>query len=317
MRLLRLLAIYYQTRMKLAKLRIHLLPRRGWRVLDVGSGNGPTPAADVLCDRFVCDDTERVAPLKLDRPFVCGDVHDLPFADSAFDFVYCSHLLEHTIDPTRAIAELQRVARGGYIEVPSEYLEKAAKSTAAHLWFVRQEDRTLVFFPKPAGMLDPVINGIFDKLLMDRDELYTAFYWARFYDLFNIRFVWRGTIPHRVEGSARPVEDFSKGQESLPSLERIAQLRETSQSAPAEDSAKLPRVRGFIKRLIRLYYATGKDFDYLDLLACPVCKKPLQRSTKLQRFICADCRKWYPWIGGIPCLIRGAAQNMDSFPGAR
>ncbi len=79
-------------------------------MLDVGSGNGPTPAADVLCDRFVCDDTERTAPLKLDRPFVFGDVQDLPFVDSAFDFVYCSHLLEHTIDPTRAISELQRVA---------------------------------------------------------------------------------------------------------------------------------------------------------------------------------------------------------------
>ena len=317
MGLLRPLAIYYQTRMKLAKLRIHLLPRRGWRVLDVGSGNGPFPAADVLCDLFVGDDTERVAPLKLDRPFVSGDVQDLPFLDSAFDFVYCSHLLEHTIDPTRAISELQRVARGGYIEVPTEYLEKTAKSTAAHLWFVRQEGSTLVFFPKPAGTLDTLINVIFDKRLMDHDDLYTAFYWARFYDLFNIPFVWRGTIPYRVEGLARSVEVFSKGKEVVPSPEWIARLRETSKSASTGDSTTPAKVRGFIKRLIRFYYTAGKKFDYLDLLACPVCKRPLQRSTELQRFICADCRKWYPWIGGIPFLTRPAAQNMDSFPGDR
>lgn len=317
MGLLRPLAIYYQTRMKLAKLRIHLLPRRGWRVLDVGSGDGPTPAADVLCDRFVGDDAERTAPLKLDRPFVSGDAQDLPFVDGAFDFVYCSHLLEHTTDPARAISELQRVARAGYIEAPSEYLEKAAKSTAAHLWFVRQENRTLVFSPKPAGTLDTLINVIFDELLMYKDDLYTAFHWARFYDLFNIRFVWRGTIPHRVEGVVQSVEVFSKGKESLPSPERIARLRGTSKSARAGDSAALSKTKGFIKHLIRLYYAAGKNFDYLDLLACPVCKKPLQRSTELQRFICADCRKWYPWIEGIPCLIRAAAQNLDSSPGAR
>ncbi|HRY29776.1 MAG TPA: methyltransferase domain-containing protein [Elusimicrobiota bacterium] len=310
MGLLRPLAIYYQTKMKLAKLRIHLLPRRGDRVLDVGSGDGPTPAADVLCDRFVGDDAERTAPLKLDRPFVSGDVQDLPFADGAFDFVYCSHLLEHTTDPARAIAELQRVAKAGYIEAPSEYLEKAAKSTAAHLWFVRQENRTLVFSPKPAGTLDTLVNVVFDELLMYKDDLYTAFHWSRFYDLFNIRFVWRGTIPHRIEGKARPADAFLKGKESLPSAERIARLREMFKAARAGDSAALSLAKGFLKKLIRLYYATGKKFDHLDLLACPVCKKPLQRSTELQRFTCVSCRTWYPWIEGVPCLIRAAAQDL-------
>jgi uncharacterized protein YbaR (Trm112 family)/SAM-dependent methyltransferase len=312
MGLLRPLAIYYQARMKLAKLRIHLLPRRRWRVLDVGSGDGPTPAADVLCDRFVGDDAERTAPLKLDRPFVSGDVQDLPFVDGAFDFVYCSHLLEHTTDPARAILELQRVARGGYVEVPSEYLEKAAKSTASHLWFVRRESRTLVFSPKPTGTLDALINGIFENSLMNRDDLYTAFHWARYYDLFNIGLVWCDAIPHRVEGSVRSEDVFAKASESLPSAERIARLRETFRSARTGDSATLSLVKSLIKRLIRHYYATGKQIDYLDLLACPVCKQSLRRSTELHRFVCSSCRKWYPWIEGIPCLVRAAAHELDS-----
>ncbi|HVP15671.1 MAG TPA: class I SAM-dependent methyltransferase, partial [Terriglobales bacterium] len=132
MSLLGLLPRWYQARMKAAKLRNHLRPRRSWLVLDVGSGDGPAPAADVLCDRFVADDAERVAPLRLDRPFVSGDLEHLPFRDGAFDFVYCSHVLEHTADPARAIGELERVARAGYVEVPAEYLEKTAKSTPSH-----------------------------------------------------------------------------------------------------------------------------------------------------------------------------------------
>ena len=312
MGLLRPLAVCFQVRMKLAKLRIHLLPQRGWLVLDVGSGDGPTPAADVLCDRFVGDDAERTAPLKMDRPFVSGDVQDLPFVDRAFDFVYCSHLLEHTTDPGRAISELQRVAGGGYIEVPSEYLEKAAKSTASHLWFVRLEERTLVFSPKPTGTLDTLINGVFDEMLMNRDDLYTAFHWARFYDLFNIGVVWSGAVPHRVEGVVRSGDAFAKATEFLPSAERIARLRETFKSTRAGDSAPLAPARNLLKRLIRRYYASGKRVDYLDLLACPVCKQPIRRSLELHRFTCSSCHTWYPWIEGVPCLVRAAAQKLDS-----
>lgn len=42
-----------------------------------------------------------------------------PFADGQFDFAICSHTLEDIRDPIWACAELQRVARAGYIEVPS------------------------------------------------------------------------------------------------------------------------------------------------------------------------------------------------------
>jgi SAM-dependent methyltransferase len=296
MGLLRPLAIYYETRMKLAKLRIHLLPRRGWRVLDVGSGDGPTPAADVLCDRFVGDDAERTAPLKLDRPFVSGDAQDLPFVDGAFDFVYCSHVLEHTTDPTRAISELQRVARAGYIEVPSEYLEKAAKSTAAHLWFVRQENRALVFSPKPAGTLEPLINLAFDERLMEK-MTYTAFHW-RGYDLFIIRFVWRGTIPHRVEGSVQFVEVFSKAGVLLPGPGRPA---EGTQIMRASDAHHVK---------IKTFYQTPdtalprrRQNLITSTFACPVCKK-LCNVRRSSSGLSASTAEWYPWIGGIPCLIR-------------
>jgi uncharacterized protein YbaR (Trm112 family)/SAM-dependent methyltransferase len=309
------IALYYKTRTKWTKLRNHLRPRRAWRVLDIGSGNGPTPSADVLCDRFVGDDAERVAPICLDRPFVSGDVEDLPFADGAFDFAYCSHLLEHTGDPARAIAELERVARAGYIEVPSEYLEKAAKSTPSHYWFVRLENGTLVFSPKPAGVLDETINRVFDETLMERDALYTAFHWSRFYTLFNIGLRWSGTIPHRVSAypSARTI-DFVKGAEDLSTEERIERLREVITRARERSSARPHPLawRGVLKRLIRWYYRTGKSFDLLEVLVCPACKGRLEAFESTEQLACPACRKEYPLIAGVPCLVKSAARDLPA-----
>jgi uncharacterized protein YbaR (Trm112 family)/SAM-dependent methyltransferase len=303
-----LLPFFYRTRTKAARLRNHLRPRRSWRVLDIGSGDGPTPAADVLCDRFVGDDTERNAPILLDRPFVSGDVEHLPFRDQAFDFVYCSHLLEHTRDPARAIAELERVARAGYVEVPSEYLERAAKSTPTHFWFVRREGDALVFSPKPEGVLNERLNRIFDQELMGKDPLYTAFHWARFYSLFNIGISWQGRLPCRVEGPpAAQDSSFTKGAEEADSPGRLIVLGQVIARARAA-SRGAPGWRGGLKRLIRRWYASGKTFDLFDLLACPQCRGALSPSADRSRLVCASCRLAYPLIDGVPILVPSSAR---------
>ncbi|HEY0283805.1 MAG TPA: methyltransferase domain-containing protein [Vicinamibacterales bacterium] len=46
-----------------------------------------------------------------------------PFADKQFDFVVCSHTLEDIRDPLWVCSELMRVAKAGYIEVPSRIFE--------------------------------------------------------------------------------------------------------------------------------------------------------------------------------------------------
>ena len=307
MGLLQLLPLYFKTRFKLIKLRNHLRPKRSWRILDVGSGDGPSPAADVLCDRFVGDDTERTAPIRLDRPFVSGDVECLPFRDGAFDFVYCSHLLEHTRDPSRAISELERVARAGYVEVPSEYLEKAALSTPTHYWFVSEEGGGLVFRAKPSGVLDPELNRMFNERLWNHDPLYTAFMWANFYTLFNIGLRWQGRLPHRVEGASRADSaTFSKGSEQAGSPERIATLQAVIERARA-DSRRRRGWRGMLKRWIRRWYAGGKSFDMFDLLACPLCRGGLSRDAGGSQLVCRSCRKTFPMVEGVPILVPDAA----------
>ena len=48
-----------------------------------------------------------------------------PFADDQFDFAVCSHTLEDVRDPVFVCAELNRVARAGYLEVPSRLEEQS------------------------------------------------------------------------------------------------------------------------------------------------------------------------------------------------
>lgn len=51
------------------------------------------------------------------------DHEPYPFADKSVDFVICSHTLEDVRDPLRVCAEMIRIAKRGYVEVPSRVWE--------------------------------------------------------------------------------------------------------------------------------------------------------------------------------------------------
>lgn len=92
----------------------------GTRVLEVGSGLGILAAqVAAAADRVEVVGLERsseqiAAAMPAARVrYVPGDAHELPFADSEFDLVYCRYLLEHVADPARVLAEMRRVTRSG------------------------------------------------------------------------------------------------------------------------------------------------------------------------------------------------------------
>jgi hypothetical protein len=98
-------------------------------VLDVGGGARPFPRADWVIDALPYEargqlgwDGERAGERFGPDTWVQRDVCDRapwPFADKQFDFAVCSHTLEDVRDPVWVCAELQRVAAGGYVEVPA------------------------------------------------------------------------------------------------------------------------------------------------------------------------------------------------------
>jgi SAM-dependent methyltransferase len=90
------------------------------KVLDIGSGAYPFPYATVLVERFIGKTEHRHDKLVTNgKPLAIANISALPFRDKHFDFVYCSHVLEHVEEPIRACAEIMRVGRRGYIETPT------------------------------------------------------------------------------------------------------------------------------------------------------------------------------------------------------
>jgi ubiquinone/menaquinone biosynthesis C-methylase UbiE/glycosyltransferase involved in cell wall biosynthesis len=142
----------------------------GERVLDVGGGQRPLKRADVSIDLDVEDGLHRQGQIiSREKPLVCGNVEQLPFADKAFDVVCCRMVLEHVIDPAQACRELQRVAKRGFLETPNLFWE-AFYGHPTHRWVVSWEEptRTLVFTRKPFERI-PFKSAILPVLLTQRD----------------------------------------------------------------------------------------------------------------------------------------------------
>lgn len=127
-----------------ARARFALSPSE--RVLDVGCGALPFAAATHLCDVSRSDDSQRLlGPLpRLALPFFEASAECLPLGDKSFDFVHCTHVLEHLRDPAAACRELSRVGRRGYVECPASWIERVFHSPD-HRWLVDHEQGRLVF----------------------------------------------------------------------------------------------------------------------------------------------------------------------------
>jgi len=118
-------------------------------ILDVGSGHNPFPKATILSDRFFERTTHRREDIVLDnRPFLILDIHHLPFKDKSLDYIYCSHVIEHTDTPDQVCNEFMRAGKAGYIETPTlmkDMLFSWAKEMG-HKWYLVAFGRRLIFF---------------------------------------------------------------------------------------------------------------------------------------------------------------------------
>ena len=123
----------------------------GDKVLDMGSGHIPFPLATHLADISLSDHTIGRAgvPFKhVDgKPLYECSVEQTSFADKEFDFVYCSHVLEHVSNPEAACKELMRIGKRGYIECPTKGKDTLFNTAQGsnHLWSVECINGTLCF----------------------------------------------------------------------------------------------------------------------------------------------------------------------------
>lgn len=264
-------------------------------VLDVGSGNDPHPRADLLCDKFVLDDTERQGGLVLDRPLVGGELERLPFKDKSIDFALATHVLEHVDDPAAAVAELARVAKRGYVETPAEFGGKLL-DLPGHRWYVRKEGGTLVFTGKSKGMFDGEMNRVGFTLWQAKDPAFMRLFWSH-RDLFFVEHHWEGSLDCEVvrpDGELFEPEEFFHANVEEPVMDK------TAARSPKE------RLKGAIRDYYRSsFYGPKRPVDLAALCACPACRADLIFEAEAVR--CTGCGASYPLIRrgaqAVPMLI--------------
>ena len=165
----------------------------GQRVLDIGSGGHPFPYATVLTDRYADNSPwGRTVRDDIKTPFVVSDVHELPFGDKSFDFVYSSHVLECVKDPLAACREIMRVGKRGYIETPTLGKDMLfAWARGIQTWHVVGIGRHLCFFEYSDRQLDGIRSPLWRDRVLGKwhDPLQEIFYDNQ--DIFNVMFPWK------------------------------------------------------------------------------------------------------------------------------
>ena len=158
------------------------------KVVDVGGGAAPFPRADYVIDALPfaklgagsdgnIHERLGVSPRYSEDRWIQVDLCDRrpwPIADKAFDFAICSHLLEDIRDPIWVCSELRRIAKAGYIEVPSRVVEQSKgvenprhAGFYHHRWLVTRSENGLELRHKP-HVLHSVRDAIVTHLSPDR-----------------------------------------------------------------------------------------------------------------------------------------------------
>lgn len=103
-------------------------------VLDVGAWGKPFTRADIVLDHMPYETRglygrDGAEPERFNaQSWIVMDICDRtpwPLEDNSIDFAVCSHTLEDVRDPIWVCHELARVAKAGYIEVPSRLEEQS------------------------------------------------------------------------------------------------------------------------------------------------------------------------------------------------
>lgn len=182
-------------------------------VIDIGSGDKPFWRGNIFFDNLSLDNLQRNTHEKtIDTigKFVNGDITNTNFKDKAFDFSFCSHVLEHVKRPDLAIEEIMRISKAGYIEVPNGILEYI-KPFSSHLWFVFPHNNKLIFFRK-GGKLHSVLtenSNNYSFLLNKIKNPFIRFYWKDKidYEIVDMGSSFKGFIPPSIK-TVKPGEDL-------------------------------------------------------------------------------------------------------------
>lgn len=237
--------------------------KKNYLVVDLGCGGLPNPRANVAVD-FIDDDLERADKLKIDRPFVWASIDKLPFKEKVFDYSILSHVLEHLENPKEALDEIQRIAKGGYIETPNSFYEY----TISHTYHVSrvtviQDVLTISFKPKwddtypYADVVHDAVNIFHHMSKLDVNKLLT-------------RYKWKNKITYQINGTPFIKDD----------------------SLMTTDVDTRSSIKKFLIKLVYLYHKMRlKTVNLEEILICPKCHgRLIFQDSQCE---CTECKSLY------------------------
>ena len=165
-------------------------------VLDVGGWIQPFTRADWVIDLMPYETRgphqgeppERFGAETWVQRDIC-DREPWPFEDGRFDFATCAHTLEDVRDPIWVCSELIRVARAGYIEVPSRLEEHTYGFQGPwvgwghHRWLIDIADGRIEFTMKHHVIHGPEANHFpsrFYRTLSEEDKAQSLWWQGSF-----------------------------------------------------------------------------------------------------------------------------------------
>ena len=246
-------------------------------VLEVGSGGNPYPRSNVLLDAYEETRERHWDPLIHDRPTVLSFGENLPFRDKSFDYVIAAHVLEHTPYPEKFLAELQRVARAGYIETPDAFMERI-NPYKDHRLEVTVRDDGLVIRKKPAWICDADLVELYEKRAK---AIITSETIPQHADEFHMRFYWQDAIKYKVIN---------------PEIDATWVPPSASLAPPSTQRGVKNKLRLLLLNLIRKQFSQSSrnaKLDILPLMRCPKChSEDLARSSS-KEIVCKSCGTQY------------------------
>ena len=146
-----------------------------WNILDIGCGYTANQHASTVAD------VQDLSNFYKNKNFIKINDKKLPFKDNEFDFVITSHVIEHVENFQFFINEIERIAKQGYIELPTRLGDNIVfENSKDHIWWLVYDDVSNVLkVSKKNQILEPFASVATAKKLESifRESLVIEIYW--------------------------------------------------------------------------------------------------------------------------------------------
>ena len=191
-------------------------------------------------------------------------------------------MLEHSRNPRRFLEEMQRVAKGGYIEMPDAFMERI-NPYPDHRLEINVRQGWLIIRKKREWQIDPDVVELYEDRVK---EIITKQVIPAHPFVFHIRYYWQDEINFKI---------INPEVEMMP--HSIDQQKAISRKITMKEAVHT-KLLTTIRRLFSQHQRNAK-IDLVKLLRCPDCHFS-ELYSEGDAVVCSHCGRSYLLRKGIP-----------------